>query len=1244
MVRECGMLSSPAELPTRDNPEAYIPRDRRRSLATGLPIPDRVTGAAIFADISGFTPLTEALAKELGPQRGAEELTATLGRVFHEIIAELDRFGGDVIYFSGDAITCWIDGDDGMRATACGLAMQDAMARVGTITTPAGETVQLAVKVAVAVGDARRFLVGDPDIQLIDVLAGRLIDDLADAEHHTEKGEVVLDPSAVASVGERVVMEIRQGDDDAEDGGGRTFGVVRGLAVPVADTPAPEPPHPLPEEVVREWLLPAVYERLSAGRGEFLAELRPAYPVFLRFGGIDYDDDDDAISKLDDFVRRAQQVMHGYGGNVLQLTLGDKGAYLYGVFGSPIAHEDDAARAAAAALDLAALEGNSAATGIQIGVTHGQLRSGTYGHEMRRTFVCLGDAVNLSARLMSAAPAGSIYVTQDVHDGAGDAFVWQPLPAMKVKGKAAPISPYALTGSLARASRRKTRFQLPLVGRRTELAMLEACRADASGGRGQVVGISAEAGMGKSRLLAEFVRATRRSGRLVAFGECEAFGTKTAYFVWREVWRRLFGLEGDQSEERQIAALEARLAAIDPGLVARTPLLDDVVGLTIPDTDLTRRFDAKLRKSSLEDLLATCLQAFAREEPLVIALEDCHWIDELSLDLLEVLARSATAQPVLFVLAYRPATESGGGLGLARLPMFTELVLDRMEQAEVGEIVRAKLSQLLGDDAGASPELVELIAARSDGNPFYVEELLSYIASQGIDTADADAIASVQLPESLQSLVLSRIDGAPEEPRRTMKVAAVVGRTFQVPVLPGAYEELGTVDTVLEHLETLRSRDLVALDREAEQAWIFVHGMTQEMAYESLPFAMRSLLHGRIGAYIERSEAHDLERWIPLLEHHYWRSDREGKKREYLIKAAEQAQAAYANAAAVVYYDRLLPLLDGAERVEEAIKFAEVLQLIGDIPRAEEVVLEARAVAEQLEDARQVARCDHSLAESARRMGRYDEALARLEQASEGFRSVGDELGVAAAYQIVGTVNAQRGDLEIARSRYLDSLAIRERLDDGAGVAALTNNLGIVALHMGEHERARDFGERALELYTELGDRRRICQCEINLSMVDEATGDHEAALGHSERAVSLAREVGDRLSFAQAQNIRGDALRDLDRLDAAGMAYATALRAYRDLNDQWPLMILFEDIAALAARLDRPGESLTLVGAADALRVAIGATQSAADEELLEARLERATSALGDAVASEARDAGRRLSLDGAIELALGVSEVAAG
>ncbi|MGH2899233.1 MAG: hypothetical protein ACRDMZ_11210, partial [Solirubrobacteraceae bacterium] len=209
-----------AEL-SADHPEAYIARDRRRALAASVDLPDRVAGSALFADISGFTPLTEALARELGPQRGAEELTANIGRVFHAVIDELDAYGGDVIYFSGDAITCWIDGDDGLAAATAGLAMLDAIARTGLIVTPGGSTVQLAMKVAVAVGRARRFVVGDPDVQLIDVLAGRLIDDLAAAEHFAEKGEVILEPSAVESLGERVML----GERRVDPASGRAYAV-----------------------------------------------------------------------------------------------------------------------------------------------------------------------------------------------------------------------------------------------------------------------------------------------------------------------------------------------------------------------------------------------------------------------------------------------------------------------------------------------------------------------------------------------------------------------------------------------------------------------------------------------------------------------------------------------------------------------------------------------------------------------------------------------------------------------------------------------------------------------------------------------------------------------------------------------------------------------------------------------------------------------------------------------------------
>ncbi len=1220
-----------------DNPEAYIARDRRRALSAGMELPDRVSGSALFADISGFTPLTEALAKELGPERGAEELTVNIGRVFHAVIAELDGFGGDVIYFSGDAVTCWIDGDDGTLACAAAMAMQEAIERTGTVVTPGGTTVNLAMKVAIAVGEARRFVVGDPDIQLIDVLAGSLIDDLAAAEHSAEKGDIILEQSAIERLGDRVTLGERRGDHDT----GRTHAVLAGMGAAPQRTPVEEPPA-LPEDLVRPWLLPPVYERLRTGRGEFLTELRPAIPVFLRFSGIDFDDDEDAIGKLDEFVRGAQKIMSGYGGNVLQLTLGDKGAYLYGVFGSPLAHEDDAARAAAAALELRDLEKTTAAREIQIGITRGRLRSGTYGHAMRRTFVCLGDAVNLSARLMSKAPAGQIYVADDIHDAAGEAFLWERLADLTVKGKSAPIVAYALNGTLERASRRKLRFELRLIGRKRELAALNDGLAAALDRHGRVIGIAAEAGMGKSRLVAEFVRAARRRGTFVAFGEFQAFGTNTSYFAWREVWRRLLRLDDEAPEADQVARLESELAAIDPGLVARAPLLGAVVGIEIPDTDLTRNFDPKLRKASLEDLLTQCLRARAATEPLVIVLEDCHWIDELSRDLLQVLCRSAAFLRLVFVLAYRPAETPGGGLGIDRLPNFEEIALDRLDDADAAEVVASKLEQVVGNGEPPSAELVELVTERADGNPLYIEELVSFIASQDVDPRDRNAMLALHLPESLHALVLSRMDTVSEDARRSMKVASVIGRVFEAPVLPGAYDELGSLDDVLGHLETLRGADLVLMDREADLAYLFKHVTTQEVAYESMPFSVRTMLHGRVAAYFEARDPAAVERELDLLAHHYWLSDNEPKKVEFLTRAARAAGADFANSAAIGYYDRLIPLLEGVERVNAALSLAETLQLTGDVARAQALILDERGVAVAAADEGAIARCDHSLAESARRQGRFDEAASRLEAARERFRELGDEPGVAATLRVSGTVNAQQGRLEEARASYQAGLEIWERLGDRSGVAALTNNLGIVAQHLGDLDLALELGQRALDLYTSLGERRWICSCLINLAWMDAQAGRNEEALSHGERAVQLAREVGDKLNLAIAQNNIGDALRDLGRLAEAGQAYASAVEAYGDLGDTGPLMALLEDVAALASLRSQHEQALELVGAADSLRAALGAARSTDSESALGERLGPSLAALGDEAARRARQVGASLSVGEAIDRALACARAA--
>lgn len=1223
--------AAPATPATIDNPEAYIARDRRRALADGLELPDRVQGSGIFADISGFTPLTEALRNELGPQRGAEELTANLDRAFHAVIAELDRYGGNVIYFSGDAITGWLDGDDGRRAVAAAIGMQAAMDRVGRVVTPGGTEVRLAMKVSIAVGPARRFVVGDPDVQYIDVLAGHLVDALADAEHAAEKGEIVLDASAVAALGKAVTIAEERSDPET----GHTVAVVGGLAVEVPEAPEAEPRRPLDPAIVRHWLLPDVFERLTAGRGEFLADLRPAYPVFLRFGGIDFDTDDAADEKLNEFVVRAERIFESYGGNVLQLTLGDKGAYLYGVFGSPVAHEDDAVRAATAALELATLDHDTAARDIQIGIAYGQLRSGTYGHAMRRTFVCLGDAVNLAARLMGSAPAGRIYVSDEVRRAAGEGFVWETIEPLRLKGKADPVAVHVLSSSLALASRRQVRFELPIVGREAELTTLDEALVAANEGHGGVIGLAAEAGLGKSRLVAEFVRSARRRGILVAFGECQSYGRNTSYFVWREIWRRLLDVDDEASPEAQRAAVERAVAAIDPGLIERAPLAGDVIGLSMADSELTRAFDAKLRKASGEDLLATILSRRTEAEPIVLVLEDCHWIDGPSRDLLEALARATPARRILFVLAYRPAGEPGGGLGLGRLPHFRELPLDQLGPGETRSVIAAKASQLFGADVTAPESLVETVVERAGGNPFYAEELLNFVANQGILLSDADAIARLELPGSLHTLVLSRIDALAEDPRRAIKIASVIGRLFRAPMLPGVYPELGTLDEILPRLDVLRAQDLVTLDQAETLSYLFRHVVTQEVAYESLPFAIRAGLHRRVGGYIEETEAADLEPHLDLLAHHYTRGDDEAKKREFIRRAADSARRRYANDIAIGYYERLAEMLDGAERATALLDLGKVLEVTGAWTRAEEVETQALGLAREVGDGALVGRAEAALAEVARKQGRYDEASRRLASAADEFRAVDDDEGLGLVLHLAGTVAAQRGDLDEARRSYLASLEIRERVGDRTATAALHSNLGIVAEYAGDYPAARDAHGRALAIRSELGDRWALGNSYNNLGMIALHEEQYAEARDSFEEGIAANREVGDAWMVAIGQNNLGNAHRGLGNLDEAREHYLAALETYRRFDDQWALAFLLEDVAQLVAASGATREAFELLGAADAMREAIGSPRGAALDEDITTRLASARDVIGARAASAARRRGARRPVADSLDLA---------
>ncbi|MGB7874747.1 MAG: adenylate/guanylate cyclase domain-containing protein, partial [Anaerolineales bacterium] len=297
----------------------YIPADRRMALSRGQSLPDQTDGAVLFADISGFTPLTELLSQKLGPQRGAEEVTHQLNNIYGALIAQVHNFMGSVINFSGDAITCWFDGDDGRRATTCALAMQKTMLKFQAMQTVAG-IVSFSIKAGVTAGPVRRFLVGKPSIRTIETLAGSLLDRVAAAEKLAQKGEIVIGSEIIKNLGEAdSVTEWREGKD------GERYAVISTIKEPAPETPWGELPV-IPAEQARDWLFPVIYERLQSGAGEFLAELRPVVALFLKFSGITYEEDD-ALIRLDNYIRWVQEVLARFEGNLLELIIGDKGSH-----------------------------------------------------------------------------------------------------------------------------------------------------------------------------------------------------------------------------------------------------------------------------------------------------------------------------------------------------------------------------------------------------------------------------------------------------------------------------------------------------------------------------------------------------------------------------------------------------------------------------------------------------------------------------------------------------------------------------------------------------------------------------------------------------------------------------------------------------------------------------------------------------------------------------------------------------
>lgn len=1179
--------------------EAYIPIDRRYAMSNGVVLPTQSNGAVLFVDISGFTPLTNALRQRYGVRRGAEELTRHLNTVYTALIHEVELYRGSVIGFSGDAITCWFMDADlvnfnscqasndtfvpaVLRAIAAALAIQQTMQQFQNLRLPpmphkqtgnASPTLKLAVKTAITIGTVRRFAVGDPAIQQIDVIAGTTLDRMAATEQMAEEGELLMDAQSLHPIAEAVSIQ-----EWRIDTAGQRYAVIEKLHADVSAQPWPSM-LPLPAELARQWILPGIAERLQGDQGRFLAELRPACALFLKFTGIDYEHDEQAGQQLDSYIRWVQSTIEQREGALIQLTTGDKGSYLYAAFGAPIAHDDDIERTVTTALYLRSSPSvHPFIQSVQIGISFGTMRVGAYGSPTCRTYGVLGNETNMAARFMTTAQPGQIVTSQQIADLIRGRYQLKSLGEFQLKGRTEPQPLYAILGNAVGYRLADKLYATPLIGRDEELAQLETSMATLQHGQGGIVRIEGSAGMGKSHLVAAAIRQMESQGIHVMRGSGQSTAQDVAYFAVRQAMRELLQLNSDATptSERRIDLLTSILTKRNPNWELRIPLLGDLLGWEIPDNTTTAAFDARLRQEALVTLTVEIFQHYAANKQLALVLEDIHWLDEASQGIVLALARVVANSPLLLVAVHRPPIQENEAFlrEVATLPEQTSILLEELTPGGIHALVAERLGGPIRSLA------TSFIQIQAQGNPFFTEELVDAMRESGqlttIDGSWALADSLVQqlrnagcltghigeetvnphaplaeidigIPTTIQGIILSRLDRLSEPAKLTVKVASVIGRLFAHDLLIQAHPLNINNEALQRDLETLLARDFAHLETPTPRlSYIFKHNITQEVVYQTLLTDQRHELHLSVATALEAVEPEGVE----ALALHYYNSNRgEAAVREkalhYLEQAGLRAKRDYANETALSYFDRALGM---EERAAWLTAKVEVLHILGRRQEENEALAQLTEITDA--DAGEVALLKGAYYEA---ISDYDAAQKYVEMALTQYRNQGKQRGEIRSLNQLGVILARQAVYDAAQSYYQEALALAKSDEQWQGERApLLYGLGIVDRQQGNYNKAKTQLEAALALHRDTSNYQGEARMLTALGGNAFLQRDYRTAEDYFQQALSIQQMIGDRTGEGSSLVSIGQVASTLGDFSQSDRILNQALQIFQAIHNRW--------------------------------------------------------------------------------------------
>ena len=1086
---------------------------------------DSLDGSLVLADISGFTRMSEQLAES--GKEGAEWLTGIINQYFCRMLDIADEQGGTNLKFGGDALLLLFQGEHhATRAVATALSMQQATRKFTTFR--AGyHRVRLNMTAGVHSGTFWSAVAGLPQRRMQHFILGTQASQVAETQARAAPGELLISDSTKNLLGAPCLTESRGNIH-------RVLRLSKRRLCRFAPAEVKRPPAHSAQELFA-YLPPPVVQSIRSGvHNEALeGEHRKVSITFINIFGINELGEDKGpeivLNELQQYLSTVLRLVEQYGGFLVGNDLSANGVKLLVVFGAPVAHDQDPANALRMALELKN-EVSQLNTPLRhrMGVNSGFVFSGDIGSQYCRQYTVMGDAVNLAARLMASSSPNQILVSRRVAIEAGPGFVVQELPPISVKGKREPVPICELVREhQATAIGTGTKLS-KLFGRESEVESFRRVCSEVEVGNVRCVVVSGEPGTGKSRLVQEFQEHLSARHWTIHRGECYSHTSSKPFAPWVAVLNSLLGISTvDPAKIRTEEAL-AVISGLRPNLLELASLLNPLLSLSIPESDVIKSADDETRRRLLFELISGLLRAAAANSALCLLLEDLHWSDPSSLQLAEYLSRNLRSSALLICGTYRP--KDGMALNLEPGSTVTfalsELPPDAALQLVENMLGRTELPQ----------HVAKAILAKARGNPLFLEEVARSMRQSGAldqmlsapSFKLADEMASLGISDHIQTLIMSRIDMLSSSTREVLRNAAVIGSTFDLSTLRSLFEARPTVITLEARLKELIQNDLVSPEQDHGQTFYrFRHALIQEIAYSSLRFSRRRELHHQIAHHVEDSHRDQLELVYEVLAHHYGQSQDGPKTRQYALKAGDKARRVFAHEEAIEYYRRALATLEG-KSAELFAQRSYFLERMGD---------------------------------SYDSSGRHKDAARTFSQALRRWRNTVHEpatwatmpadltegmlpkVRMSALYHKIAISLDRNSDYDLALKKLraaLNALPPRQRLQ----TAKIYITKSLALFHKALYGQAIYWGRQGLAICRLSGDRRSLAYACNILANSYTAMGDLKKAIRHRHSAVRLYDELGDLSGQAIANNNLGVSYQYLGNQDKALNCFKISLNA----------------------------------------------------------------------------------------------------